>query len=511
LKRIIALILFAAMVCLFAGCTEENPDLNFTGRPTDPDGPTTPTDPVTGTQQISLAYDPEADLNPLTSTSYTNRVLFSLMYQSLFAVDNDYVCHPVLCKNYNVSKDMRTYTFYLEDALFSDGTHLTAEDVVASLQAAKTSSFYGKRLQYVDSFNAYGSAVVVELDVAMVDLPILLDIPIVKASQVAEAQPLGTGPYRMDTQQLKRVAGWWCSAKLPVNCDVIPLVNSRTTNIREAFERGQISLLCADPGDYHYVPCNGDYELWDSESGLFLYLVCNSKSKIFSNDTIRSALTYAIDRDYLSKKCYYGYASGATLPASPQFPHYNSNQAAKYDYDPQRFQQVLNESGLLEELAEGEKLKLTLLLNADDPLRLELGEAIAKMLEAQGFTVNIFKATASNYLNQLRWGSYDLYLAQTRLSANMDLSSFFSSRGSLNYGGLTNAVLQDLSLKSLANAGNYYSLHDKVMSDGQLCPLLFHSYAVYVRRGALTGLNPSRDAVFYYDLGRTMEDALMKD
>ena len=162
-------------------------------------------------------------------------------------------------------------------------------------------------------------------------------------------------------------------------------------------------------------------------------------------------------------------------------------------------------------MAEGEKLKLTLLLNADDPLRLELGEAIAKMLEAQGFTVNIFKATASNYLNQLRWGSYDLYLAQTRLSANMDLSSFFSSRGSLNYGGLTNAVLQDLSLKSLANAGNYYSLHDKVMSDGQLCPLLFHSYAVYVRRGALTGLNPSRDAVFYYDLGRTMEDALMKD
>ena len=513
MKRIIALILCAAMAaCLFAGCTEETPVDTPTGGLTDSDTPTIPTDPVTGAQRIALAYDSTADLNPLSSKSYTNRALFSLIYQALFTVSNDYECSPVLCKTYNISADMMTYTFYLEEALFSDGTALTAADVAATLEAARSSSFYGGRLQHVDSVSAYGSAVVVELETPMDNLPLLLDIPIVKASQVSAESPLGTGPYRMDDGQLKRVAGWWCSASLPVSSDTIPLVDSDSNaQIQEAFELRQVSLVCADPADHSYVPFHGDYELWDSENGLFLYLVCNSKSKIFSNDALRAALTYAIDRDKLVEECYSGFAYSATLPASPQSPYYNDNLASKYAYDPQRFQTALDESGLTEELAEGEQLTLTLLLNADDPLRLEVGEVIAAMLEGYGFAVTLTKATGSNFVTLLKRGNYDLYLAQTKLSANMDLSAFFGSGTSLNYGGLTNASLHELSLAALANAGNYYSLHEKIASDGQLCPILFQSYAVYVRRGALTGLDPARDAIFYYDLGRTMDDAWIKE
>ena len=38
-------------------------------------------------------------------------------------------------------------------------------------------------------------------------------------------------------------------------------------------------------------------------------------------------------------------------------------------------------------------------------------------------------------------------------------------------------------------------------------PILFCSYAVYAERGLLTNLQPSRDNVFYYTLGRTEADA----
>lgn len=513
MKRIIALILCAAMAaCLFSGCTEEDPVFVPSGGFSEDDGPTTPTDPVTGAQQISLVFDSDGDLNPLSSRSYTNRTLFSLIYQGLFAVNSDYECSPVLCKSYNVTPDMKTYTFYLEEALFSDGTALTAADVAASLEAASGSSFYGGRLQHMDSISAYGNAVIVELDTAMENLPILLDIPIVKASQVSSERPLGTGPYRMDGSQLKRVAGWWCSVSLPVSCDVIPLVDSDSNAvIQEAFERGQVSLVCANPADHSYVPFHGDYELWDSENGYFLYLVCNSKSSIFSNDALRAALTYAIDRDSLVEKYYGGFAYSATLPASPLSPYYSNTLASKYTYAPQRFQEALAESGLTADLAEGETLMLTLLLNADDPLRLEVGEAIADMLEHCGFAVTITQATGSNFTTLLKRGNYDLYLAQTKLSASMDLSAFFGVNTSLNYGGLTNASLYALSLESLANSGNFYSLHEKIMSDGQLCPILFQSYAVYVRRGAVSGLDPARDAIFYYDLGRTMDDAWIKE
>ena len=48
------------------------------------------------------------------------------------------------------------------------------------------------------------------------------------------------------------------------------------------------------------------------------------------------------------------------------------------------------------------------------------------------------------------------------------------------------------------------------MEDGRLCPILFGSYAIYATRGLLTWLNPSRAQIFYYSLGRTMENALIK-
>ena len=133
------------------------------------------------------------------------------------------------------------------------------------------------------------------------------------------------------------------------------------------------------------------------------------------------------------------------------------------------------------------------------------------MLEKAGFAVKLVKISNANFVSQLRWGTYDLYLAQTKLSANMDLSAFYAVNGSLSYGGMTNAELYFLSTEALANSGNYSSLHEKVMEDGQLCPILFQSYAVYVRRATFSDLAPARDAVFYYDLGRTMADALLKE
>ena len=71
-------------------------------------------------------------------------------------------------------------------------------------------------------------------------------------------------------------------------------------------------------------------------------------------------------------------------------------------------------------------------------------------------------------------------------------------------------ALYTLCMDALANHGNFYTLHQNVMADGGLCPILFSSYAVYATRGLLTGLTPARDSVFYYSLGRSMESALLQ-
>ena len=116
--------------------------------------------------------------------------------------------------------------------------------------------------------------------------------------------------------------------------------------------------------------------------------------------------------------------------------------------------------------------------------------------------------SGSGFIYSLNNVSYDLYLGQTMLSPNMDLSHFFMENGNLTYGGTADERIYEMCLNALENHGNFYSLHYTIMDEGLLCPILFRSYAIYATRGLLTDLSPSRDNVFYYSIGKTMEDAL---
>ena len=156
--------------------------------------------------------------------------------------------------------------------------------------------------------------------------------------------------------------------------------------------------------------------------------------------------------------------------------------------------------------ASPESRDITLLVNSADSRRIRVARKIAEMLGVGGFKVTVKALNGTAYTNALSKGSYDLHLGQTKLSANMDLSPFFAPKGSLNYGSLSDAALYALCQEALANEGNYYTLYQKVMSDGMLCPILFRSYAIYGQRGLFTDLNPARDNIFWYTLGKTMED-----
>lgn len=504
MKRILAALLCVVML---AGCSWEEPEYNPTGDALNQGGDASAATQGDSEQvrELSLAYYPDLGLNPYECTNYTNRALFSLLYQGLFAVSNEYEAAPILCQTYNVSADIKTYTFHIyADACFSDGSAVTAEDARASLEAAKDSAWYGKRLMHVEKITAYGNAVVLELDTPMENLPLLLDIPIVKANQVSADHPLGSGPYQFEADgYLRRQAGWWCNVPLAVSADTVTLVEAQSNaQIRDEFEFGSVGLVCADPGDTKYVDFRRDYELWDCENGQYLYLVCNSKSEVFAQAGLQTALTYAIDREYLAEKFYHGFARAASLPASPSCPWYSQSLAEDYEYEPQKFADAVAAAQL-------ENSEVTLLLCADDLKRREVGQAVADMLEAGGLKVTVSGVSSEDFTDELRWGDYDLYLGQTKLSANMDLSAFFGTNTSMNYGGLSDPAIYAISIEALANSGNFYNLYEMIMADGQMCPILFQNYAVYTARGAVSGLEPARDNIFWYDLGRSLQDALI--
>ena len=510
MKRLICLLLCLCMGFALWGCDSQEgyiPTGDALVYDEDYTGPTATRPQDDSEQSLTLTYYVDRSLNPLLCTDYTNRALFSLMYQSLFSVDRDYVIQPQLCKSWRRSEDMREYVFYLENATFGDGSALTAQDVVASLEAAEDSDYYGGRFTHVDDiYVSDDGGVAVDLDIPCENLPLLLDIPVLKASQVALDTPVGTGPYVLEGGVLRRNTNWWCKAELPVRASAIQLIPaSSPTGIRDDFEFSDLSLVCADPGSDKYADYRCDYELWDIENNIFVYLGCNLESQVFSNPAVRSALAVAVDRDSVAAEFYRGFARSASLPASPLSPYYSNVLAEKYAYDGgAALTQAVTDASLNGAVVQ-------LLVNKDDTLRLRVARTIAKALKETGLDVKTVELSSGKYADALDDGEYDLYLGQTKLSANMDLSAFFASGGDLNYGDISDVALNTLCTEALANYGNYYTLHQKVMDDGRIVPILFRSYAVYATRGLLTGLTPARDNVFYYSMNKTMDGTQIRE
>lgn len=517
MKRILLLALCAAMLLtFFSGCAAEDTPYVPTGDALAPeDADVNATQPVeTGKAQIfSLAYYTNRSMNPVIATDFTNRALFSLIYQGLFFVNSKNEPVPILCKNYRYSTDYRTFTFLLmDDARFSDGTPVTAEDVLATYSAALKSTYYSGRFVHVKEIRiSDDGGITFKLSNPITELPLLLDVPIIKASQIESEHPLGTGPYMFEQNmagaQLRRNRVWWCESSatdLVVTADAIPLVAAEsTTHIRDQFEFHDVGVVCTDPFSDSYADYRCDRELWTCENGMFLYLACNvAYSDVFSNANLRSALTYAIDRKALAEDHYRGFAQTTTIACSPSSPYYSPSLAAKYEYEPIRFVEALGKIKRPEEPVE-------LLVNKDDSLRLRAARDIADMLTECGLETVTVEVETSKYLSYIRVGRYDLYLGQTRLSANMDLTPFFHPYGNISRNGVANAEIYDLCLDALENSGNFYNLHKAVADEGSIVPILFGSYAVYATRGLVTNLTPSRDCVFYYWLGRTDSDAMI--
>lgn len=510
MKKLISILLCLAMLGgLLSGCgTSDNPEAYTpTGSGLEAEAETVAAEEEENQEQnFSLAYYEEESMNPLVADDFTNRVVLSLIYQGLFSVNRENEVLPILCKNYSASADLLTYEFTIDPAaVFSDGVPVMPEDVVASLERAKNNKYYGGRLRYVSSIAVTETGTVrIRLTQPYGNLPLLLDIPIVKAEQVEYEYPVGTGPYKLTgwgrERALTRVNNWWCeSEELQVTAKKIPLTSADSpTAIRDSFEFFDVGVVCTDPGSDRYVEYRCDYELWDCETGIFLYLGVNAESSAFQNQAVRKAISKGIDRDYLVDQYYRGFATSAELPASPNSPYYTAPLAQHYAYDQVEFQNAMASM-------KGRSIKLV--VNSSDSLRVRVAQEIGRMLNTCGLIVEVVPYSSGNYAAVLREGNYDLYLGQTRLSANMDLTPFFSANGALNYGEIDDIGVYTLCLQALENQGNYYTLHQKVMEDGYLCPILFRSYAVYASRGLLTDLQPARDNIFCYSIGRTLEDA----
>ena len=111
---------------------------------------------------FTLPYVSGETLDPLTTTDTVQQTVGQLLYEGLFALNEQFEPEPVLADAYTYDSESRTWTITLRSGvMFSDGSMLTAQDVAASLARAKSSPRYGARLRCVNSVTAWDGAVVI--------------------------------------------------------------------------------------------------------------------------------------------------------------------------------------------------------------------------------------------------------------------------------------------------------------------------------------------------------------
>lgn len=464
------------------------------------------TTPAPESPEFALLYARADSLHPLEAADRSNLDVTSLVYEGLYALDENFEAQPVLAEGAEVSADGLTWTIALrEGTAFSDGTLLEADHVVSSLKAAQKSTVYSARLAGISKVRAKDGAVVLTLSAPNGALPSLLDVPILLERE--EGLPLGTGPYVLDgTEEERWLAAnpnWW-QGRRPVY-DRIPLRATGQLEERvSAFDSGLVTAVTTDTAASDALGYSSVYETHDFTTTDLLFVGFNPSSGPCQSPQVRAALSCAFDRSSVVTSFLDGHGVSASLPMYPGSSQYSGETAAALDYDLRRAAALLEEAGYSRNddgvLARRRTpLRLRLIVNQDSLVKKEIAAFLAEDLRQLGMEVTVDELGWDDYLAALTAGDYDLYLGEVILTGDFDITAL--TFGSLNYGGYWNETVYTLLQAWKAASGSARdeaarALYGSLAEDLPFAPLCFKRDSLLIRWGMVKHLAPLRGSPF---------------
>ena len=422
-KRIIALLSAVLILtsCL-AGCTSVKNDDS-----------TESTTPVQTTKQrddsnFKLSYTQADSLDPFKAKTQNNQVLASLVFESLFDLDEGYEPSPNLASGYEFT-DSKTIKVEIKPGLkFSNGDAITSEDILYSTRAAIKSDAYGSALGCISYAEASGDDIVFHLKYANPYAVNLLTYPISSTKDDSNGFPIGNGRYKYDIQNDKTVLNANLSGDFDPYITTIHLVNiAAADSIDNAVNIGNISYAFRD------MSTDTSKRLSCAKKAVamnnLVFIGINTYSGITSNAQIRRAVSLAVDRSTLVDSAYSGYASTASSTFNPAFKGIENVKLFSNEADIATAKQAVAQSGY-----DSSKLKLSILVNSNEN-KLAAANLIKSQLELAGFSVTIDRQSHKNYTAKISRSEFDLYIGEVKLSDDMSLYPFFDSeKGGTRYG-----------------------------------------------------------------------------
>ena len=453
-------------------------------------------------QSFALPCYPTGGFHPINGANRLNLTLSPLLYRGLFYLDEEFQPVKELCREYATSEDGLVWTFRLTSASFSDGSPLTLKEVVDSLNTARKSERYRKRLGNISKISEADETIVVTLLKADGALPTLLDVPIVKETDDPE-RPLGTGLYYLRDEGdggliLQARAG----AVTPMESISLRPV-AASDDLIYAFDAGEITMVDTDLTSTNALGYSGRFETSDYATTTLIYVGCNTKTGACKDPLVRQAVARAADREMMTKRLLAGHGVASELPIHPTAADYDSKTAAGLAYDKEEAAKLLAEAGW--DLTEGalvkgkQQLTLKLLVNQDNTAKMRIAEELRSALEGLGAAVDLEKLPWDDFNTALKKGDFDLYLGEVVLTANFDPESLLV--GELNYGGFADEETERL-LKLYQEATGEErkqaaaDLWGRFAQTVPVVPLCFKNGSLLIQWGRVSGAAPTQRDVF---------------
>ncbi len=424
-RKTLSVVLALAVVLLaFSACAKQN-----TEPPVTPD----PTPVLRDTLRIATESEPPT-LHPYDHTAVTAGYMNAMTFDTLFKAHPETLePYTSLVKEYEQLDDS-TWSFTIYDNVdFHDGTHMTAEDVVASME-------YGRTYPTTKNFTAFWTGLKVTGEytfevttdgpyaLVLVNLCSIKVVPkaLIDSGNDFNKNPIGSGPYKFVSQTLGESIAFVKNESYfdpnhqpsitNVVWRIIPEGSSRTI----ALEGDEVDLVIE-------VSTNDTKRLNEAENitvhtvpGTRLnFLTMNSEVAPFDNKLFRKAVNAAINKESVIAVALDGEGILSLAQSPTVFP--GTSLANADGYNLELAKQYLAESGV-----DVTGLTIPCIVSTDTARK--AAEVIQNNLLELGITMTIDSMDYSAYLTHVMGGDYVTAVSgYTSADLNVYLSGVFHS------------------------------------------------------------------------------------
>jgi peptide/nickel transport system substrate-binding protein len=447
---------------------------------------------------LGMVLEPTS-LDPTTAPAAAiGEIVHYNVLEGLTKVNAAGAVQPLLAEDWSSDPDGKTYTFKLRRGVkFQDGTAFDAAAVRFSFDRARAPDSLNKAKKGVfDNISSISTpdphVVILTLNNPDATLPFRLgeNTAVILSPQSAGAtatQPVGTGPYRLDSWQkgsavtLVKWDGYRDAAAIKLRRVTFRFINDNAAQVA-ALLAGDIDGMPRFGAVQNLKQFQADKRFTveiGSTAGKGI-LAINNKKKPLDDVRVRRAIMHAIDRQAFIDGVLEGLGKPIGSHATPADVGY-VDLTAVYPFNPDKARALLKDAGV------SSPLNLTLTLPPPSYAR-KGGEVVAAMLAKVGIVAKIENVEWAQWLSGPFKGNFDLTIIN-----HVEPLDYMQYANPQYYWGYDSKAFNELAKKRAeagrgkAQASLYGDLQRQITTDA-VNAFIFNPTQVAISRKGLKGL-----------------------